>query len=468
MKAERLLAALGQLEEQYIEEAAPGAQGKRRASRVKRNAAAAAAMLLIFAGVFGTAMAVNAGFRQMVLSFFHIGQVESVPDHSGDGFGVSESDIGGLVKAEYIQLEDLAYDTGFGTICQVEREDGGAVCSVRFWAVRDGEMIALETQKNTFSLNWQGKTYQKDLYWCVNDGELSFYWDTEHGLSDTDWFAQPVSGRTDVALLYLSQGNQGEYAQYPMLYHLDTGKVEDILQGTGAENLSFACEHAWSDDLNEVIITCRGENGDKVFYFCDVEAKSLTPLSDLTGVEAESVFFADDDTLLLLQMTENRESCVVFSYDLNTAALTQTVRQEKVFGHGREFSAENYGMMFFGGRYGVYVEPAGAISVVDFKTGVKTLVNGFVFDPHGGFLSNLSNTKLLYSVTGEISDETLAISQLGMLDLKAKTFTVFDRESYENLQEWSLGWFDDDRVEIRSSQSGTDALYLYGMQSLNK
>ena len=100
MKAERLLAAFGQLEEQYIEEAAPGAQGKRRASRVKRNAAAAAAMLLIFAGVFGTAMAVNAGFRQMVLSFFHIGQVESVPDHNGDGFGVSESDIGGIVKAE--------------------------------------------------------------------------------------------------------------------------------------------------------------------------------------------------------------------------------------------------------------------------------------------------------------------------------------------------------------------------------
>ena len=116
----------------------------------------------------------------------------------------------------------------------------------------------------------------------------------------------------------------------------------------------------------------------------------------------------------------------------------------------------------------MYVEPAGAISVVDFKTGVKTLVNGFVFDPHGDFLSNLSNTKLLYSVTGEISDETLAISQLGILDLKAKIFTVFDRESYENLQEWSLGWFDDDRVEIRSSQSGTDALYLYGMQSLDK
>ncbi len=38
MKAERLLAAFGQLEEQYIEEAAPGALGKMRASsKTKRS-----------------------------------------------------------------------------------------------------------------------------------------------------------------------------------------------------------------------------------------------------------------------------------------------------------------------------------------------------------------------------------------------------------------------------------------------
>lgn len=463
MKAERLLEAFGQLEEQYIEEAAPDAHKAMRLSKARKSAAAAAALLLIFAGVFGTAMVASAGFRQMVLSFFHIGQVESAPDHNGDAFHISKADIGGLVKAEYVQLGDSYYDSGFGTLYQVDRKENGAIGSVRFWAIEDGNAIALETQKNSFSANWQGNSYQGDLYWCTNDGSLSLYWDEDfHYLSETNyWFAHSVSGRTDVALLYLSQGKQRDYAQYPLLYHLDTGEVEDILQGTGAEALSFAYDHQWSDDLSKVILTCRDANDKMASYFCDVAAKSLVRLPTLTGVETERAIFADDDTLLLVQATEDWSTCSVFSYDLTAAALTQTLCQEKIFEEYRDFSMENYGMMFFGGRYGLYVDPTGILSVVDLKTGDKTPVNNFTFDPRGGFLSNFSNTKLLYSVSETLSEESPSISQLGVLNLESKTFTVFDRKDNENLEELSISWFDDDRVQIDNSQSDTYALYLY-------
>ena len=88
-------------------------------------------------------------------------------------------------------------------------------------------------------------------------------------------------------------------------------------------------------------------------------------------------------------------------------------------------------------------------------------MNNFVFQNNGSFLSNPSKTKLLYSVTEEITDESMGFSQLGVLDLEGGTFTAFNREGYAGLKEWCIGWFDDNRVEISSNQSGTNALYLY-------
>ena len=123
MTARQLLEAFGEIEETYIEAAAHQMQ-KRKKNRRARWGAAAAAAMLILTGAFGTAMAVNASFRQKVLSFFHINQAESVPEEGSEGAGISQSDIGGLVKAEYIRLEEGArYETGFGTLNQVDRAE---------------------------------------------------------------------------------------------------------------------------------------------------------------------------------------------------------------------------------------------------------------------------------------------------------------------------------------------------------
>lgn len=98
----------------------------------------------------------------------------------------------------------------------------------------------------------------------------------------------------------------------------------------------------------------------------------------------------------------------------------------------------------------------------DFKTGEQVPVEGFTLVKEGSFLSNSSNTKLLYWV----QDETvsgLAVSELGVLDLEKSVFITFDREGYDARYEWSIGWFDDDRVAIhaRSQDGATQYLYLY-------
>lgn len=55
----------------------------------------------------------------------------------------------------------------------------------------------------------------------------------------------------------------------------------------------------------------------------------------------------------------------------------------------------------------------------------------------------------------------LGDSELGVLDLEKGTFTAFSREGYNARYEWSLGWFDDDRVEIWSGQWSAEAVYIY-------
>lgn len=333
----------------------------------------------------------------------------------------------------------------------------GTIRAVRFWAVEDGALLALDTQKHSFTTMWQSKTYQGDIYWCAYDGEISLYSSGISDVSGSEWYAAPIPGRMDAIWLYLSQGSQSDYWAYPVLYHLDTGEAEDVLRGTGVEELSLAYDYQWSGDLSKVIVTCRSAAAPEkaCVYFCDVLAKELSELQDLTGVQNADALFADDSTLLLTQFTE--QGCSVFTYDLHAGQIVQILDQIKCFGQSGE---ENYGMMFFGGRYGLYVNQAGGLSVFDLKTGEETFVDGFAFCADGRFISNRSNTKLLYYVADD-SANGLGVSQLGVLDLSAGTFTTFDRAGYDSLYEWSVGWFDDERVEVWSRQSDTGAIYLY-------
>lgn len=284
MKTKRLLAALGQLDEQYIEEAADRPHERKRRNWIRRGAAAAAIMLILV-GTVGTAMALSPEFFQRVLAFFHMEQAETVPDHNGEGSAITQSDIGGLVKAEYVRLESSHYASGYGTLYQVDREENGTIRAVRFWAVEDGALLALDTQKHSFTTMWQSKTYQGDIYWCAYDGEISLYSSGISDVSGSEWYAAPIPGRMDAIWLYLSQGSQSDYWAYPVLYHLDTGEAEDVLRGTGVEELSLAYDYQWSGDLSKVIVTCRSAAAPEkaCVYFCDVLAKELSELQDLTG-----------------------------------------------------------------------------------------------------------------------------------------------------------------------------------------
>jgi len=428
-------------------------QTERRPARVRpirRGLSVALAAALVLACTMVGALAVSPELRTLVLSFFHLEETEQVPQQTGPG--VTQAEIG-PVKAQYIALEGKRYSDGYGVLFQVDRsEEDASVLAVRFWTVKDGELAALECQTTALDLTWNGEAVQDTVYWCVTGDRAFCYCDGPMEASDTGWTVRGIPGRTDAALLYISQGRQLDFRQYPLLLHLDTGEVEDILAGTGVDELGSAAEFDWSADLSRVIINT---NDGLATYLCDRNAGTLTELTPPGDAEEVSAAFAGEDALLLFTptWTENAGytagSC--WTYDLTTGEVTQTLAEEPIY---RE---EGPGAMFFGNRHCVRVREDHTVSVLDLLTGTETPVENFTLDELGEFSSNPAGTKLLYYVR-DAGLKGLGIAQIGVLDLEQGTFTAFDREGYETLREVSLGWFDDDRILIHAvsrDDSGT-------------
>lgn len=417
---------------------------------LRRGLSVALAAALVLACTVMGALAVSPELRTLVLSFFHLEETERVPETASPG--VTQAEIG-PVKAQYIRLDGKRYSDGYGVLFQVDRsEEDAHVLAARFWTVEDGELVTLECQTTALDLTWKGEPVRDTVYWCVTGDRAFCYCDGAMVASDTDWTVRSIPGRTDAVLLYISQGRQLDYRQYPLLLHLDTGEVEDILAGTGADELDNAAGFDWSADLSRVIINT---NDGLATYLCDRSAGTLTELTPPGDAEEISAVFAGEDALLLFAptWTENAGytamSC--WAHDLSTGEMTQTLADEPIY---RE---EAPGAMFFGSRHCVRVRADRSVSVLDLLTGTETPVENFTLDELGTFSSNPAGTKLLYFVR-DTGLKGLGISQIGVLDLEKGTFTAFDREGYETLREVSLGWFDDSRVMIHATprdDSGT-------------
>lgn len=454
MKREMISLAMGQLDMKYISEALEeGARTHKTFRRALIGILAAAAVLVCTMGI---AMAADPTVRAAVLTFFRLEETEQVPnpvDMEGDGSGepvVIGNEVGGQVKAQYIQWENYR-----GRVVR-EKDGGGYV--FRIWDAEDGVLSeqTIEARESAFSVTWRGMDYQGSIYWAVSDGELIFSGSGDDREAGTEWYTARVSGRTDVVLLTLSQGRQSDYASYELLYHLETGEVQDILAGTGVEDLKCAYLYDWTEDLSGVIVTCQDREllDSEKAYYCDVTAKTLTEIGTLTGTDAEQGYFADSETVIALSYTGTE--CSAWAYDLTTGQTVQVLDQAHCY---RSYDKEPYGILFCG----VYVEPSGQISLFNFKTGEKTPVDGFTLDQGGYFLTNDSNTKLLYWAADD-SVEGMGISELGVLDLEDGTFIAFDREGYDAVYEWAVGWFDDSRAVVYAQDpqnSGITYLYLY-------
>lgn len=451
MKREIISQALDQLDMNYINEALEGNAAVRHITyrRVLAGVLAAAAVLTCTMGI---AMAASPELRQAVLTFFHIEDAEQVPNKS-DVSGISQAVIGETVSAEYLKLEGDGWQEWDGVLCQFEGEH---VLNNQFYTVADGRLTEVETQTEQLSTVWDGTTFDISFVWGRLNGRVVCYGGGGSQDGTHNWTVDSIPGRMDVVSVTLGNASQTDYRTDIMIYHLDTGLLEDIFAGYDQELVERAAEKRLSSDLKHAIIW------DDSCYLADLETGTLTQLEQLTGLAVEpgtNVCFGDDHTLVITRWERTEGIANSWTYHLDSDILTQTVRDKELSLYWGSFGLASQGWL-----YGLDIADDGAVTVVDLRTGEQAPVAGFTCDAEGTFEINASANKLLYEVSefGEGHQGFLGTSQLGVLDLEKGTFITFDREGYENNQERRVAWLDDNRVALWSGQWGAETeYYLY-------
>lgn len=435
---------------------APVSRPRRRAGRIALAAAAAVAC------TFLVAMAASPQLRTAVLTLFRLEETEQVPTPTGEGPEepeLTQNTIGQQVEVQYIRLpgDGLGCDYSSNTLYQADRAEDGSVLGIHYWGIDGDTLVALETSTTDFTAVWDGVRYTNTVYWCEYEGVISCYCDGSSPASDDCCWISPIPGRTDAVLLTLSQGSQVDYREYPVLLDLATGEITDLLGDTGWEAAAPLTEVQWTDDLSAAILS-----SDRMgWFYCHRASKITISLNELTGLEVSSAYFADDSTLILLTRSgPDGEYCDIWTWQPDSGTLKRTFSQLPVYQPRKE---QSYGFQFFfGGGRGIYAAEDGTVSILDLVTGETTAVEGFsLSQTDGTLLPNPSGTKVLFA---SYDDQTsgLGISSLGVMDLEQGTFTLLDRENYENLYEGVLGWFDEDRIAITArGKKDYSAAYLY-------
>ena len=456
----------------------------RRYAPVHRVLASTLAAVLMLTCMFTVALAASPELRAAVLSFFRIEEREQVPgqpdinpsdinqpdvdqpyDNQPD---ISQTEIGSLVKAQYIKM-DQRYGLSGGLLNNLTwSDDGRTLLEAEFWGIKDNNLVPVQVDMRTsqIDITFQDINYQGNLYWFIRNGELYYFQGSPYGVDtrpEDEWSVEAIPRHTDVLLLKLAQGQQTDYTEYPMLFYLDTGETEDFLASTGARELEYAYDYSWSENMRRALILCSAGMGGLQEWLCDLDARTLIRLDELTGMGEEvSAGFADNDTLILTTHTTSEEdetwqTITCYAYDIPTGQKTKTLDKA----HYYRWWDEPYGAQLFGSRC-VLIGEDGQVRLVDLKTGMQTVVEGFTWQMGDEFMPSPSGNKLLY-YSSDSKAEGLGISQLGVVDLEKGTFIAFDREGYGNLYEEGIGWSNDSTVSInaRSSDGETRYLILY-------
>lgn len=456
----------------------------RRYAPVHRVLASILTAVLMLTCVTTVALAASPELRRAVLSFFRIEEREQVPgqpdinpsdinqpdvdqpyDNQPD---ISQTEIGSLVKAQYIKM-DQRYGLSGGLLNNLTwSDDGRTLLEAGFWEIKDNNLVPVQVDMRTsqIDITFQDINYQGNLYWFIRNGELHLFQGSPYGVDtrpEDEWSVEAIPERTDVLLLKLAQGQQTDYTEYPMLFYLDTGETEDFLASTGARQLEYAYDYSWSENMRRALILCSAGMGGLQEWLCDLDARTLIRLDELTGMGEEvSAGFADNDTLILTTHTTSEEdetwqTITCYAYDIPTGQKTKTLDKA----HYYRWWDEPYGAQLFGSRC-VLIGEDGQVRLVDLKTGMQTVVEGFTWQTGDEFMPSPSGNKLLY-YSSDSKAEGLGISQLGVVDLEKGTFIAFDREGYGNLYEEGIGWSNDNTVSInaRSSDGETRYLILY-------
>lgn len=422
-------------------------QKKTQAHSVKRIFTVAMAAVLVVIATLVTAIAVSPELRATIISMFRLDEAERVPGIPAEVNEVRQITIGETVSANYVKVDGVwSWSTDGALLCNGTWAGDGS----NFYKLDGEELTEIGADAPVVSaqVSWNGRDYTAMFRWFVYDGVL--YTDEIatrklfDGMADTVLIPSRLGERTDVVLLTATV-LEPLMENYTWVYDLEHGELTDVLEGCGAEALGPIRVVTMAEDLKHAIVQA-GETTEGTPYLADLEEKTLTPLSEIFGMEIKEwqvqtgedgyrTGFCDSDTILLTTGGKN----ATWTYHIPSGALVCTV-------------ADGTGLRPIDSRRGMLnlsVDEAGGVTVLNLATGGRVKLEGI--NGNGEFIckANSTDTKLLWAEwSGSDEHRSISIERLGVIDLETGEFTAFDRVHQEELRDEWVYWLGDNRVMI--------------------
>lgn len=454
MNRELLLDAMEHIDERYILHAQKclgyleeGGRPRRYSVRRIFTVALAAALALIL--TLAAAMAVSPEFREAVISLFQLGEVERVPEVPKTDYEVKQVTIGGEVSAQYVKTDGYWLANDGETILR-QWDDG----QDRFWDLIDGQLVEVGTDARevTAHMSWQGIDYTIRFRTFVHDGLLYTYDITGNGPTEledggysTDLIVPERLGRrTDVVVLNgWSVRDRGE-SNWCWLCDVETGQVWDVLAGCGLEAFPYLNQVLLAEDGKHALIRAwDGSDGSgQIPYLADLEEKTLTPLSQLMGLDIKAdigsseISFAGSDRILLsMPPVWSAEPASVWVYHIPSGIVTPILAGEEGL---QNICTDLDGYTELAAK----VNEDGSLTIIDLGNGRRVRLEGVTFSPgHQLLKANAARTKLLWMESGEGVQQ-----RMGVIDLETGEFTAFAREGLGGQLNETFSWLGNDRV----------------------
>jgi hypothetical protein len=248
--------------------------------------------------------------------------------------------------------------------------------------------------------------------------------------------------------------------------NLETGAETDFLAGCCLDRLTdFVSSISFSDDMNKAIVTTYDSvsfNGYSGCYYLDIATKKLVPMRDVIGEGfyaegAPYCWFLDNDTVFYV--TASR--CDGWRINLKTGEKSTVYTDVELYSDatgGLQFLGEEP----LGGRYALNIAADRTVSLIDLLTGTQTPIGGFAFTTLTGAFINANQTKIYFM---RYNDDDLRIGNLGVLDILNSRLLLLDREGEAVRLEYSLQWFDNNRIAVSADNDTDKYLYLYEFKS---
>ena len=419
----------------------------------------AAAIVMLLAS-FSVAMAVNADFREFVLSVFNIGITEMPPQ------GVTEAppegeirQIGGEVMDESVSTY---YFRGSGVIVPDDgllyagEYGGGSFCDLS-----GGGLTPLATSHVVFPYSFRGTDFNISFDYTVYDGVAHFHALPEKLDENPYKYAWSVrrTGDTDTALLLLPYETQNDYGVYPLVLSLRTLEMSDPVDRFDLDGI-VPYNWRFSDDMTfAVLYGCR--YGIEDHWLCDLEKQTLKSLSELTGGSVTDSYILDAHHVICYVAGDGVFDVV--SLDPTAGAAVKLAEGVKRYGQTDDKSGfrniEYYGGY---GRHAMLFDGAGGVTLIDLLTGRRTPLEGITDD--GSLLTSESpdGKHIMTAFRDTTVPKSMSMYKIGVLDTETGVLKLMERTNYQVRSEMPLGWLANDCVAVIAFDGGAESgWYLY-------